>query len=164
MSRLAFGDPAALVDRVYAYVAYRIGPGAAAEDVTSETIERALRYDTYDPDKGDPAAWLVGIARRRIAELAARPQAVALEEAPEEGDDFRDRSLLRLSLAEAVSGLAERERELVALRYGADLTSREIGRVLGMTPGAVDVALHRLLGRLRAALEDEPVRTSRLER
>jgi DNA-directed RNA polymerase specialized sigma24 family protein len=37
-------NPAPLVKRVYAYVAYRIGDGPDAEDVTSETFERALRY------------------------------------------------------------------------------------------------------------------------
>ena len=58
-------DPAPLVRRVYAYAAYRLGDGADAEDVTSETFERALRYrESFDPKRGTPAAWLVGIARR----------------------------------------------------------------------------------------------------
>ena len=66
-------DPEPLIRRVYAYVAYRIGGGPDAEDVTSEVFERALRYrDGYDPSKGDPAAWLIGIARRRLA--IRRPQ------------------------------------------------------------------------------------------
>src|SRR3954454_11058268 len=54
-------DPAPLIKRVYAYVAYRIGDGADAEDVTSEVFERATRYRaTYQPSKGDPVAWLLG--------------------------------------------------------------------------------------------------------
>ena len=36
-------DPEPLIRRVYSYVAYRIGPGADAQDVTSDTFERALR-------------------------------------------------------------------------------------------------------------------------
>src|SRR3954454_3918070 len=61
--------PQLLIKRVYAYVAYRIGHGADAEDVTSATFERALRYrDSFDPRRGDPASWLIGIARRCIAD------------------------------------------------------------------------------------------------
>jgi DNA-directed RNA polymerase specialized sigma24 family protein len=56
---------------VYAYVAYRIGPGPDAEDATSEVFARALRYrSTFDAAKGTPAAWLTGIARRVLAERA----------------------------------------------------------------------------------------------
>ena len=62
-------DPEQLLRRVYSYVAYRIGPGPDAEDVTSETYARALRAsDTYDPSRGTPIAWLIGIARRCLAE------------------------------------------------------------------------------------------------
>jgi RNA polymerase sigma factor (sigma-70 family) len=49
--------------------------------------------------------------------------------------------------------LGEREQELIALRYGADLTARQIGEIVGAETNAVEVALHRALGRLRTALE-----------
>jgi RNA polymerase sigma factor (sigma-70 family) len=48
-----------------------------------------------------------------------------------------------------VSKLSDRDRELVALRYGADLTAREVGEMLGMKTNAVQVALHRALDRIR---------------
>ena len=65
------GDPLAnpepLIKRVYAYIAYRVGDGPDAEDLTSETFERALRYrKSYDSRKGEPIAWLIGIARRCV--------------------------------------------------------------------------------------------------
>jgi len=53
-----------------------------------------------------------------------------------------------------MSGVGERERELIALKYGADLTTRKIGEVLGLQTNAVEVALHRALGRLRDVLDD----------
>ncbi len=148
-------NPRPLIRRVYAYVAYRIGDGPDAEDVTSETFERALRYrDSFDPRRGDPAAWLVGIARRCVADAAGTrlettaevPDAAASVDV--EGDAVR-----RLVLARALAALDERDRELVALRYGADLTARRIGQVLGLKTNAVEVALHRALQRLRAQLE-----------
>ena len=55
------------IRRIYAYAAYWLGDGAEAEDATSEVFENALRYRaSYDPRKGEPIAWLLGIARRTV--------------------------------------------------------------------------------------------------
>jgi RNA polymerase sigma factor (sigma-70 family) len=145
-------DPAPLIRSVYSYVAYRLGPGPDAEDVTSEVFERALRYRSgFDPRRGEPVAWLIGIARRCLADAGRRPTDVdAVELLP--GRDLEAETVHRLTVRAAVNGLDERDRELVALRYGADLTARQIGSVLGMRPNAVEVALHRALGRLRATV------------
>ena len=148
-------DPAPLIRTVYAYVAYRVGPGAEAEDVTSEVFERALRYrSSYDPKQGAPVAWLLGIARRCIVD-AVRPATGELETAPElqAAGDLEGDAVRRLTLASALGDLDERDRELIALRFGTDLTARQIGNVLGMKTNAVEVALHRTLARLRTTLE-----------
>src|SRR5207249_3362100 len=73
-----------LARRVYAYVAYRIGDGPDAEDVTSDTFERALRYrKSYDASRGEPVSWLLGIARRCVDDFFEhRVEVVA--EPPEE--------------------------------------------------------------------------------
>ena len=147
-------DPGPLVRRVYAYVAYRLGDGPDAEDVTSEVFERALRYrESYDPRKGDPASWLIGIARRSIAdaalgERAHEPNALDLQEEPDPAAPAAE----RLTVRAAVASLEERDRELIALRYGADLTARQIAEALGMRTNAVEVALHRALARLRVLI------------
>jgi len=152
-------NPELLIRRVYAYVAYRIGDGADAEDVTSDVFERALRYrDSYDRSKGEPAAWLIGIARRSVdSHLAARPPVPA--EVPDAAapGDLEEAASTRLDLVRALATLDERDRELVALRYGADLSARQIAELLEQRTNTVEVALHRALGRLRRALErDDP--------
>ena len=149
-------DPQPLIRRVYAYVAYRIGDGPDAEDVTSETFERALRYrSSFDPRRGDPAAWLIGIARRCIVDAALRGD-TPTDELPERaGEEPEEPAVLRLELRAAVAQLDERDRELVALRFGADLTARQIAGVLDLKTNAVEVALHRALARLRHALEPD---------
>jgi RNA polymerase sigma-70 factor (ECF subfamily) len=151
-------EPEPLIRRVYAYVAYRIGDGADAEDVTSAAFERALRYrDTYDSSKGPPAAWLIGIARRCIDDSRG-PHALAYDEPPEQpapGDLELD-AARRLDLAAAMVELDARDRDPLALRYGADLTARQIADVLELRTNAVEVALHRALARLRRSLESEP--------
>jgi RNA polymerase sigma-70 factor, ECF subfamily len=151
-----FRDPEALMRRVYAYVAYRIGDGPDAEDVTSDTFERALRFrKSFDPSRGEPVSWLIGIARGCIGDLFADRLTPAGEppETPAPGD-LEDDTARRLRLATAMSVLGERDRELIALRYGADLTARQIGEFLELRTNAVEVALHRALGRLRQALEE----------
>jgi RNA polymerase sigma factor (sigma-70 family) len=156
MTRDPLANPERLIRRVYSYVAYRIGDGPDAQDVTSETFERALRgRATYDASRGTPIAWLLGIARRCLADaMAARPTPVA--ELPEvTGPDVEEESLRRITLSVALGALDEREQELIALRYGSDLTARRIGEVLGMRTNAVEVALHRALARLRSLLEVE---------
>jgi RNA polymerase sigma factor (sigma-70 family) len=151
-------DPAPLIRRVYGFVAYRIGTGPDAEDVTSEVFERAVRYrNTYKPSKGEPAAWLIGIARTQVAERTRRTPASDHEPIERVSDeDLADTVVGRLTLEEAVAALPERDRELIALRYGGDLTAREIGRLLGLRTNTVEVALHRALTRLRAHMEDAP--------
>jgi RNA polymerase sigma factor (sigma-70 family) len=149
--------PERLTQSVYAYVAYRIGPGPDAEDATSEVFARALRYRSkFDSGKGTPIAWLTGIARRVLAERATDrlPTVGDLPDSAAPGA-LEDESVNRVTMQSAVATLGERDRELVALRYGADLTAAQIGELLELSPNAVEVALHRALSRLRAQLEPE---------
>ena len=53
LSRDPLTNPVPLIRRVYSYVAYRIGDGVDAEDVTSDVFERAIRYrESYDERAG----------------------------------------------------------------------------------------------------------------
>src|SRR5206468_13041454 len=156
VSRDPFADPEPLIRRVYSYVAYRIGDGPDAEDVTSTAVERALRYrSSFDPRKGKPQSWLVGIARACVDDFLRTRTLPAADLAEEAGSEELERNaVLRLTVRAAVAALGDADRELIALRYGADLSTRQIGQLLGMSSGAVDVALHRARERLRAQLED----------
>ncbi len=152
-------DVEALVPRVYAYVAYRLGDGADAEDVTSECFERALRYRrTYSARKGEPLAWLIGIARRLVAEHVRRRELELVDSDLEvAGEDHSEEAVRRLGVRRAVAQLGPRDRELIALRYGADLTARQIAHAVGLSTHAVEVALGRAEARLRSLLERQLV-------
>lgn len=159
-------EPAEEIRRLYAYVAYRIGPGPDAEDVVSETIERALRYrDSFDPSRGSGRAWLTGIASRVLldrnnerglhVEDGLDPDELSMDE------DVSVRVQRRVDLHDAIRLLDGRSRDLLALRYGADLKAREIADLFGLSVNAVEVALHRALGRLRAVMDGtQPTRAS----
>jgi RNA polymerase sigma-70 factor, ECF subfamily len=157
IARDPLAHPERLIGRVYAYAAYRLGDGADAEDATSETFERALRYrESFDRRKGEPIAWLIGIARRVVDDQLAARRREAFEAVPDiaAANDVAADALDRLELAGALQKLDHRTRELIALRYGADLTTRQIGELLGLRGNTAAVALHRALQQLRRDLEE----------
>lgn len=164
-ARDPLADPQPLIRRVYAYAAYRLGDGPDAEDVTSEVFERALRYrDSYDRSKGEPVAWLLGIAHRcTSAALAARAQGRTQIADPSDygSPGFEEDSVRRLTLAAALAQLGERDQQLIALRFGADLTAAQIAQIVESKTNTVEVALHRALDRLRSILESENARGPR---
>ena len=146
-------DPAPLIRRVYVYVAYRIGDGPEAEDVSSQVFERALRYrSSYDPDKASPITWLMAIARRVLADRGGGAETLVAGDEVDAADplDVEGESVQRLDLQAAVAQLSERDRELLGLRYGADLTAAQIAELLESEPHAVEVSLSRAVSRLRS--------------
>ena len=154
LRRDPLANPEPLIRRVYAYTAYRIGPGPDAEDVTSEVFERALRYEhTYDESKGDVVGWLIGIARRCVDQHLSRPTSIPLDPSPPAApDDVETEVVERVALGEALGELGERDRELVSLHY-AGLNGGQIAELLEARRNTIDVALHRALARLRTIIE-----------
>jgi RNA polymerase sigma-70 factor (ECF subfamily) len=149
-------DPEALLRRVYAYVAYRIHHDSDAEDITSETFERALRYrDRYDSSKGEPIAWLLGIARNCIYNAQLRPRADVSREPEQANAGIDDEVVGRLTLRRALGRLSNEDQELLALRYGADLEIREIASLLDRRANTIEVALSRARARLARALDSD---------
>jgi RNA polymerase sigma-70 factor, ECF subfamily len=147
-------------DDVYAYVASLLRDGPAAEEVTATAFERAYRKRRrFDPSKGEPRAWLFGIARNaaldelrrrgRQAELAAEP--ADLDAATAEAS--AEHSERRLALRAALAQLAPRERELIALKFFAGLGNAEIASVVGISESNAGTRLHRAVTKLREVLD-----------
>jgi RNA polymerase sigma-70 factor, ECF subfamily len=147
-------------DDVYAYVASLVRDAAAAEEVTSTAFERAYRKRSrFDPSRGEPRAWLFGIARNaaldelrrrgRQAELAAEPADLVSAPAHEsaEGNERR------LALTAALASLETRERELIALKFFAGLSNAEIAAVVGVSESNAGTKLHRAVTKLREACD-----------
>ncbi len=138
---------------------------ADPEDLAQQALLRALEaVDTYDPCRGPLDAWLwrivvnVGrdagrVARRRemLRERLIRGQPLAERANPESAalDQLRDGVLI-----DAVRDLPRRYRSLIALRYGADMSSGEVADALGTTRMAVAKGTRRALDALRARLMD----------
>jgi len=150
--------------RVHNFFRYRVGDGPDAEDLTSETFERAWRArHRYRRDLAAFTTWLFTIARNlaidhyrgRRAQLgleaaAHLPGGRTPEEIAVERSDF-DR------LSGLLDRLPERERELIGLKYGAGLTNRTIARLNGLSESNVGTILHRTVETLRAGWFSEGV-------
>jgi len=142
--------------RLYNYVRFRLGGDVDAEDVTARTFEKAWQARArYRSDVAGFSAWLFGIARHVIADhVRARrshlpleaAQEVALGGTPEE-EVAHGSNLARL--ARLTGNLPQRERELIALKYGAELNNRMIARLTGLSESNVGTILHRVVQRLR---------------
>lgn len=142
--------------RVYNFLRYRLGSETLAEDLTSITFEKAWRHrHRYRRDLAKFSTWLLTIARnvavdhRRTAPNHAPLEAAGNETAagtPEEEAVLRS-NFARLSAL--LAGLGDRERELLALKYGAGATNRAIARVTGLSESNVGTILHRAVATLR---------------
>jgi len=144
--------------RVYNLFRYWTGDNALAEDLTSATFEKVWKHRTrYRKDVAAFSTWLFTIARRvAIDHFRKRHIEVALDNAVTfKTEDQPDTIVQRLSdfehLAELLSQLPTRERELIALKYGAELTHREIANLTGLSETNVGTLLSRTVQKLRAA-------------
>lgn len=152
---------------VYRYVRFRLATREAAEDVTSETFMKALRaLERYDPRRASPRTWLLRIARNAVTDhlrslkrrsslhvsLDRVPDLVANAPSPEERVLREERIEVLLN---ANRKLRAADQEILSLRYGAQLTNREIADTLKVSTNAVAVRLHRALARLKRAVDEQ---------
>ena len=137
------------------FLTYQTGDRTLAEDIVADTFERVLTARSGWRGQSGEKTWLYAIAMNRLRDLARRrgAESRAVERAaadPAEGDELAavgERDLLQ----RALQTLSQQERAVVALRFGADLSLREIAEVLGERQSTVEGRLYRGLRRLRDA-------------
>jgi RNA polymerase sigma-70 factor (ECF subfamily) len=139
-------------------------PGAdhTADDVAQEVCIAVLSALSRYRDEGRPfEAFVYRIAANKVADAqrAFYRSAVPVAELPDEPEtapgpeELAERASEAERLRELLSALPENMRELLVLRVAVGLSAEETGRALGMSAGAVRVAQHRAMQRLRAMLE-----------
>jgi len=143
------------LDDVHAYLVYLTGERSLAEDLTSETFERAFRtWRRFDPRRGSAKTWLCQIARSTALDhFRAEKRRRRREDvyAVRERDVEQPRLIEGLTpdLEDAVRGLSSAEREVVALRVVLDLDGETAARVLGISATACSTRLSRALQKLQ---------------
>jgi RNA polymerase sigma-70 factor (ECF subfamily) len=143
-----------------AFLVYRTGDRGLAEDLLADTFERVLTSrGRFDRRKASEKTWLYTIALNLLRDSARRASVgrrafehvAAGEGAATSGDEFEaveQRDVLERALAQ----LSAEEREVVALRYGADLTVPEIAKLLDEKLTTVEGRVYRALRKLKSEL------------
>ena len=151
------------VGRVFRTVRGTLRSDAEAEDVTQDAMLTALTsLGRYSPRSGTRfVAWLTTIAvntmhrrfRRRRPELTATGELPDIPAADHDLGEDIDRTRQRKALLQALAELEPREREIVSLRYGAELNATEISAQVGVEPATVRKILERARVRLGERIE-----------
>jgi len=143
------------LDDVYRFLLYATGDAGVAEDLTAETMERALRsFDRYDPGRARPRAWLLVVARSTMLDHFRREQRrQRYELASFDRTDRSDGPGISNDLSAAVEAglhrLSAGDREVIALRVILDLEPRAAANLLGISESACTTRLSRALARLQ---------------
>ncbi len=151
-------------EAVFRYLRARCRDDDLALELTAVAFEKALRsIRRYRTKGGGVLAWLLRIARNAAADHERRQRPLvpqwrmntdrpSLEDSPEE---VAVRSDERRRLRLLVADLPEVQRDALALRFGAGLTAREIGVVIGKNEEATQKLISRAIARLREVVHDQ---------
>ena len=149
------------VPAVFAFFGYAVSR-ETAEDLTASTFERVIRaWSGYDAKRGPERTWVLAIARNLLTDHYRRQShrdTVSTDQYPLlldtlSSDDWIERRLTHADLQGWLEQLGEREREILALRYGADLPATEIAELTGLTAANVHQIVSRSLRKLRELAE-----------
>jgi RNA polymerase sigma-70 factor, ECF subfamily len=149
-------------EALYNYLRFHLPSADLAEDLTAEVFLRALRrLDRFNPSLGSPKAWLFRIAQNMLRDhqrQTRRRQVLSmtgLRDLRCEAPSPEERLLWEEEVARLLTGLAElspKDREIIGLCYGSDLSVGEASEILGLSDTAARTRLWRALGRLRKVL------------
>lgn len=152
-----------LLPRVYNFFRYRVNDRSTAEDLTATTLAKAWSGRArYRRDLASFSTWVFGIARNvALGYYRQYRGQIPLETLHDQASDSSmEESLEQQSDRERLFALLKRlptrEQELLALKYGAELTNREIARATGLSESNVGTILSRVVQRMRTDWERTP--------
>ena len=150
----------AYFDKIYRYVALRIGNKTEAEDMTQQVFLNALQSISSFKWRGIPfSAWLFRIAHNQVVDYLRKKtkQATApLDESLVSSDSnpqlVAEHKLDIEQLVSATKRLTETQREVISLRFAGELPIAQVAKVMGRSQGAVKALQHSAIVALRKAL------------
>jgi len=148
------------VTRIYSYVYHRTGNAADAEDLTERVFLQALTHLPNYTYRGLPfSVWLFRIAHNLVANWyrdRGRSKTTSLDgiAAVASEVDSLERVEEATLVRRAVSRLSSDRQQLLALKFGQELSHAEIGHIMGRSEGAVKALLHRTLKALKEELQE----------
>ncbi len=148
------------IDRIYRYVFFRVGKDSEiAQDLVSEIFLKALnKFDSYD-ENVSKSAWIYTIARNHLSNYYRdKKETSVLEDIPE--NVWVDTSKEKVSshdlkdyLDRAFHVLSKQEQKIVTMKYLEGYGYKDIGEVLNMKSGAVKMAAHRAMNKMKKEIQ-----------
>jgi RNA polymerase sigma factor (sigma-70 family) len=145
--------------KVFRYINYRIVDAHTAEDLTSMVFEKALtKFKSYDSAKAGFSTWIFSIARNTLIDhyrTHKSDQNVPLENALPLSvetlsvEDVLTREEECQMLQKCVKELSAQEQEIISLKFGAEMTNREIAKMTGLSDSNVGTITFRAVRKLR---------------
>ena len=127
-----------------------LGSIEEAEDVAAEALARALRSWDRVGELPYRKAWVAKVASNlAVDKLRRRPAAIA---PPDHVPDMAEAVALRLAVGAALTALPRRQRQVIALRYLADLSEADVAVSLGISSNSVKKHSARAVAALRSRL------------
>jgi RNA polymerase sigma-70 factor (ECF subfamily) len=147
-------------DRIYRYLALRIGNEMEAEDMTQQVFLNALQSISSFRWQGVPfSAWLYRIAHNQVVDHlrkkkkhASVPLDESLATADESPHSAAERKMDIEQLLQATKRLTEAQREVISLRFTSELSIAEVAKVMGKNQGAVKALQHSAIAALRRTM------------
>jgi len=149
---------------VFRYINYRVGNRSEAEDLTAVVFEKALAaFHRYDRKKAAPQTWLLTIARNTVTDYFRKSSkrsslplesAVGIESADPSPQEETERREEYERLHVCLATLAQREQEIISLKFGAELNNRQIASLVGLSENNVGTVLFRAVSKLRNCFKD----------
>ncbi|AGG06806.1 MULTISPECIES: ECF subfamily RNA polymerase sigma factor, BldN family [Dehalococcoides] len=149
-------------DKIYRYIALKIGNKMEAEDLTQQVFMNALRsMSSFKWQDNTPfSAWLYRIAHNQIVDYLrkkSRQPTVDIEiVAPLAcADDPVETTEVNIDYEKFVkvsAKLTPAQQEVISLRFSSDLPIAEVAKIMNRTPGAVKALQHSAVSSLRRML------------
>lgn len=152
-------------DKIYRYVAIKVGNRMEAEDITQQVFVKALQSVSTYKWQGTPfSAWLFRIAHNQIVDylrVKTRQATVPLEEwVPDNSCDPQksaEHNCTMEELAVATKELTPAQQEVISLRFAGGLSIAEVAKTMGKSEGAIKALQHSAIVALRKVLQVEVV-------
>lgn len=146
-------------NKIYRYIAFKIGNAIEAEDMTQQVFLNALKSISSFKWKGVPfSAWLFRIAHNQIVDHFRKNKQVTvpLDESLA-GSDDNPQSIVeqKLDIEQmllAAKQLTEAQREVISLRFAGELPIAQVAKTMGKSQGAIKALQHSAIIALRKTL------------
>jgi RNA polymerase sigma-70 factor (ECF subfamily) len=146
-------------DKIYRYLALRVGNEMEAEDMTQQVFLKALQSISSFRWKGVPfSAWLFRIAHNQAVDhlrKKGKRVSVPLDDSLSSGDSphaTTERKMDVEQLHEATKRLTEAQREVISLRFTSELSIAQVAKIMGRSQGAVKALQHSAIVALRRTI------------